>query len=110
MLKKYYLIAITISIMQAGCAQTKNTAGTINPSGSQSDSSFLFTGFIPGKFVRVETDVLDNLYLLTNSYQLKKISATGDSIAVFNDVKRYGNPSLVDVSNPFKLLVYYRNF
>jgi len=55
-------------------------------------------------------DVLDNLYLITPGNQLKKLDSKGDSVAVFNDVKKYGNPSLIDVSNPLKILVYYQNF
>lgn len=93
-----------------GCAQTKTATATKEDRIYQSDSIFSYTGFIPGNFVQIEVDILDNVYLLTNGYQLKKLNANGDSIAVFNDVKRFGNPSYIDVSNPFKVLVYYKNF
>src|SRR5690606_8719643 len=33
-----------------------------------------------------------------------------DSPAIFNDVKRFGQASLIDVSNPLKVLLYYENF
>ena len=30
--------------------------------------------------------------------------------AVFNDVKKFGQATLIDVSNPLKVLLYYRDF
>lgn len=58
----------------------------------------------------MEVDILNNLYLVTAGNQLKKMNERGDSMGVFNDVKKYGNPSLVDVNNPLRTLLYYRNF
>jgi len=77
---------------------------------AQSDSSFQFIKSIKGEFTWFNVDNLNNVYVLTNTNQLKKIDEKGDSVAVFNDVKRYGNPSSIDVTNPFKLLLYYKNF
>ena len=54
--------------------------------------------------------MLDNIYLITAGNQLKKLNSNGDSVAVFNDVKKYGNPSYIDVNNPLKILVYYKNY
>ncbi len=105
-----YLLTLFVMYSINGCAQTKTATATLENKIYQSDSTFSYTGFIPGSFLQVEVDILDNVYLLTSSYQLKKINANGDSIAVFNDVKRYGNPTYIDVSNPFKVLVYYKNF
>ena len=31
-------------------------------------------------------------------------------LAVFNDVKKYGNPTYIDVTNPLKILLYYKNY
>jgi hypothetical protein len=76
----------------------------------QSDSNFKFLKLIPGSFSYLDVDVLDNIYLITNANQLKKLKPNGDSSAIFNDVKKYGNPSLIDVSNPLKVLVYYKGF
>jgi len=77
---------------------------------SQSDSSFQFTRSIKGEFSWFNVDNLNNVYVFTNANQLKKIDEKGDSISVFNDVKKYGNPFSVDVTNPFKILLYYKNF
>jgi len=86
-------------------------ASVANPvlSQAQSDSVFQYIKSIKGSFTYFNVDNLDNIYLL-NSNQLKKITAAGDSVAVFNDVKKYGNPSFIDVTNPLKALLYYKNF
>lgn len=105
-----YLIIVFFVSMHAGCAQTRSVADTAAPVRNADTGLFTYSGFIPGHFITMEVDVLDNIYLLTNGYQLKKIDQKGDSIGVFNDVKRFGNPSYIDVSNPFKVLVYYKTF
>lgn len=56
------------------------------------------------------TDNLGNLYLLTATNQIKKVNEKGDSIAVYNDVRRYGKIYSVDATNPLKVLVYYKDF
>jgi len=76
----------------------------------QSDSVFGYRSSIPGNFSYFNVDNLDNIYLVTAGNQLKKLNANGDSVAVYNDVKRYGNPSSIDVTNPMKVLLYYKNF
>lgn len=38
------------------------------------------------------------------------MNANGDSIGVFNDVRRYGKLFSMDVTNPLKVLLYYKNF
>lgn len=77
---------------------------------AQSDSAFTFLKTITGDIASFAVDDLDNLYLLNSKNQLKKLNANGDSIAIFNDVKRFGNVSMIDVSNPLKVLLYYKDF
>ncbi len=77
---------------------------------SQNDSSFQFIKTIKGDFTYFNVDNLDNVYLINKNNQLKKINEKGDSVAVFNDVKRYGNPDYIDVTNPLKTLLYYKNY
>ncbi len=79
---------------------------------SQKDSllSLIPDQTIKGKFEGFTTDNLGNIYLINTSNQIKKLNDKGDSIAVYNDVKRYGNISFIDASNPLKLLVYYKDF
>ncbi len=77
---------------------------------AQSSASFQFIRTIKGNFSYLNIDNLDNIYLITDNNQLKKLNANGDSVAVFNDVKRFGNPNYVDVTNPLKALLYYKNY
>lgn len=77
---------------------------------AQSDSAFEFLRSVKGNFSYFNVDNLNNLYLITNNNQLKKLDEKGDSIGVFNDVKRYGNPTSIDVNNPLKVLLYYKPF
>lgn len=65
---------------------------------------------ISGNYISFSVDNLDNIYLLSATNQLKKLNANGDSVSVFNDVKKFGEATLVDVSNPVKILLYYKGF
>jgi len=77
---------------------------------AQTDSAFLFVKTVKGDIVSFTVDNLDNIYLLSSSNQVKKLNSNGDSVAIFNDVKKFGQASLIDVSNPLKVLLYYRDF
>jgi hypothetical protein len=77
---------------------------------SQADTSFHLVKTIQGDIVDFAIDNLDNIYVINSKNQLKKLNANGDSIAVYNDVRKYGQFSYIDASNPMKLLVYYRDF
>jgi hypothetical protein len=55
-------------------------------------------------------DNLDNIYVLNSRNQVKKFNAAGDSAAIYNDVKKFGQATLIDVSNPLRILLYYRDF
>ena len=105
-----YLIALFTVICFNACAQNISIIDSTNVQGVKTDSAFKYLKIIPGSYSYLDVDVLDNIYLITEKNQLKKIRANGDSLAVFNDVKKYGNPTLLDVSNPLKVLLYYKNF
>lgn len=76
----------------------------------QQDSSFQYMRTIKGDIIAFTVDNLDNMYLLNSSNQVKKLKPNGDSAAIFNDIKKYGRATLIDVSNPLKVLLYYRDF
>ncbi|MES1160361.1 MAG: hypothetical protein ABUM51_06380 [Bacteroidota bacterium] len=76
----------------------------------QQASDFVLSRTIPGNIADFTVDNLGNIYVLSPDNQLKKLSANGDSLAVFNDVRRYGKIWSIDATNPLKLLVYYREF
>ncbi len=65
---------------------------------------------IEGEYTDFTVDNLGNYLLLSKNNQLKKLTANGDSVGVFNDVRRYGKLHSIDASNPLKLLLYYKNF
>jgi hypothetical protein len=73
-------------------------------------SLFRLSRTIAPDIVDFSVDNLGNIYVLKKDNQLKKLSPQGDSLAVFNDVRRYGQIASVDVSNPLKILIYYREF
>lgn len=77
---------------------------------AQTDTSFQYIKTIRGDIVAFTVDNLDNIYILNSSNQVKKIDSNGDSAAIFNDVKKFGQATLIDVSNPLKVLLYYRDF
>jgi hypothetical protein len=74
------------------------------------DSIPQMSRFIAGVYVDFEVDNLGNIFVLTPENQLKKYSAAGDSLGVFNDVRRYGKIAYIDVSNPLKILLFYEEF
>ena len=77
---------------------------------AQTDTSFQLVKKIKGDIVAFAADNLDNLYLLNSSDQLKKINEKGDSVAVFNNIRKYGKVAQIDVSNPLRVLLYYKDF
>jgi len=77
---------------------------------AQSDSSFVPLVKIKGDIIAFAADNFDNIYLLNSSDQIKKIDGNGDSVAVFNNVRRYGKVAQIDVSNPLRVLLYYKDF
>ncbi len=74
--------------------------GTI--SAQEVDSLPQMSRFIAGTYVDFQVDNLGNIFVLTPDNQLKKYSASGDSLGVFNDVRRYGKIAYIDVTNPLK--------
>ncbi len=85
---------------------------------AQTDSATKASGtsFLPpvslysGKVKQFATDNLGNIYVLTPAGLLIKLNSKGDSLNVFNEVRRYGNVYTIDVTNPMKVLLYYKEF
>jgi hypothetical protein len=57
-----------------------------------------------------EVDNMGNVYIITANNQIKKLNSNLDSVANFNNTKMLGNIASIDVSNPLKILVFYKNF
>jgi hypothetical protein len=77
---------------------------------AQADTLFAFNKQLNDDITDFTVDNLGNLYVLNKSGQLKKMSPAGDSMAVFNNVRQFGKMSLMDVTNPLKVLLYFRDF
>ncbi len=108
--KHTYFLFAAVFISFASCAQTRSVFDTANVQGTGTNSAFAYVSFIPGVYSFMDIDMLGNIYLINERNQLKKIKPNGDSAAVYNDVKQYGNPTLIDVTNPLKVPVYYKNY
>ncbi len=63
---------------------------------------------VPGHYTDLNVDETENIYLVINESRLMKLDRNGDSVGVFNDIKKYGKIHSVDVSNPLKILLYYK--
>lgn len=74
------------------------------------DSSFVLIRTIEGDIEGAAMDNLDNLYIISSSGQLKKFNSAGDSAGIYNQVKNYGKLFSIDVSNPLKILLFYKDF
>jgi hypothetical protein len=82
----------------------------VYPCQAQKDKEFLLVKTIQADIADFTVDNLGNIYLLSPENQLKKLSPEGDSLAVFNEVRRYGKIYSMDVTNPLKILLYYKEF
>lgn len=81
--------------------QTSNTDSIIN---------LKLIKHLAGSYKQVKMDNLGNIYTVSINNQIVKRNSNFDSIGVFNDTRRYGNISSIDVTNPLKLLVFYKDF
>jgi hypothetical protein len=57
-----------------------------------------------------EVDNLGYIYLVGLQQQIKKLTPGFDSMAVFNDLRHFGKLHSIDVSNPLKVLLFYKDF
>ena len=74
------------------------------------DSPFVLIKSFSGDIVNVALDNLDNIYLISSTGSVKKLGTGGDSLGVYNQVKNSGQPYSIDVSNPLKILLFYKDF
>ena len=77
---------------------------------AQSDSSYHVVKAVSGEFSSFTADNLGNLYIITKTNQLKKLNPKGDSMGVFNDVRKYGKLYSIDATNPLKTILFYKDF
>jgi hypothetical protein len=66
--------------------------------------------FFAGAYTNFYVDGFENIYLLNANNQIKKINDKGDSLAVSNALKRFGDIYSMDVSNSLKVIVFYKDY
>ncbi|MFT4018299.1 MAG: hypothetical protein QM668_15135 [Agriterribacter sp.] len=102
---RIFLFTILVCYVLTGAAQ--ENAGLESSSGISDTEALRVSAPDAAAFT---VDNLGNLYMLTSKGLLKKYNNRGDSLNVFNDVRRYGSVYAMDVTNPMKVLLYYRDF
>ena len=80
------------------------------PAFAQTDSSFVLLRSYQGDISDATMDNLSNLYVISTKGQIKKFNAAGDSVAVYNQVRNFGKLFSIDVSNPLKVILFYKDF
>jgi hypothetical protein len=76
----------------------------------QTDSLLRLVRQMPLAATDFAVDNLGGLYAITLDNQLKKFNGNGDSVGLFDEVKKYGSLSGIDVTNPLKILLFYKDF
>lgn len=82
----------------------------LSAANAQPHTTWQLNNTIHGDWVSFEVDHLGNRYLINQANQLRKYTPQGDSVAIYNDQRRYGNIGMLDVANPLLLLVYYPDY
>ncbi|MEO9033343.1 MAG: hypothetical protein ABI285_08885 [Ginsengibacter sp.] len=77
---------------------------------AQDDSLFRFLKKIEYPISSFAVDNLGELYIINTDNQLKKYNEKGDSVGVFNQVTKYGKLSYVEAQNPWKAILFYKNY
>jgi hypothetical protein len=85
-------------------------ATSFNKASAQDDSLFRFLKKIEFPISSFTVDNLGELYIINTDNQLKKYNEKGDSIGVFNQVTKYGNLSYVEAKNPWKAILFYKDY
>ena len=77
---------------------------------AQTDAAEAKLFFPKAEIALFETDNLGNIFIVNKQQQLIKYSKDLDSLQVYNNVQRFGVLSSIDVSNPLKVLLFYKDF
>jgi len=77
---------------------------------AQDDSLFNFLKKIEYPISSFTVDNLGELYIINTNNQLKKYNEKGDSVGVFNQVTKYGKLCYVEAQNPWKAILFYKNY
>jgi len=98
-LKKYFHLFLLIVLLFTGSILY-----------AQDDSLFRFLKKIEYPISSFTVDNLGELYIINTDNQLKKYNEKGDSVGVFNQVTKYGKLSYVEAENPWKAILFYKDY
>jgi hypothetical protein len=96
----FFLIGWAVSVTAA-----RSFSDTLFPLGN-----FSLKTRITGVFSQFEPDLFGNVLAIRKTGQLIKYAPNGDSLAAFNDWKRYGQPRSIDAHNPLRILLFYEKY
>ncbi len=85
-------------------------AAPFNRASAQDDSLYRFLKKIEFPISSFTVDNLGELYIINTDNQLKKYNEKGDSVGVFNQVTKYGKLSYVEAENPWKAILFYKDY
>lgn len=77
---------------------------------AQQDSGFALVRVYSGDIADAAIDNLQNLYILSSKGQIRKFNAAGDSTGIYNQVRNFGPLYSLDVSNPLRPVLFYKDF
>lgn len=103
-------ITILLCLLEGGYLSGVAQSIPVREDTNRGDTFFILQRKIAGEFTDFTVDNLGNIYVLSQAGQLKKMGPAGDSIAVFNNVRQYGKVHFIDVTNPLKVLLYFKDF
>ena len=76
----------------------------------QNDTAFELLKTLNFPVTSFTVDNIGELYIITPDNQLKKLNERGDSVGVFNQVTKYGTLTYVNAQNPWKAILFYKDF
>ncbi len=77
---------------------------------AQNDSLYRFLKKLEYPISSFAVDNLGELYVIDINNQLKKFNERGDSIGVYNQVTKYGQLTYAEAQNPWKTILFYKNY
>lgn len=75
-----------------------------------SQQAFELLKVFNGNWADFEVDNLGNVYLIAKDQQIKKVNPQYDSVGLFNEVRNFGPLFAIDVSNPLRVILWYKDF
>lgn len=76
----------------------------------QTEARFVLQKTIADSVQSFSVDLLGAVYLVRQNHQLVKYNVNGDSVGRYNHLSNYGKLTYVEAQNPWKVLLYYKDF